>query len=416
MKCQRFSLLSVMMTCIVVMVCFTFSVVAQDKKTLPSNSEGIQSLVEQDYVKKKYPKLQDRPFGKGIFAHVRRTGNTKPVTKDQIDMWVKNPYIAGTQLSYSWVELEPKEGEYRWDIIERDMEPWAQEGKKCWIEVMTANKRDKIGKRGTPDWVFEKGVPKVQVKDTARYPVFWDQKYIELWGNFIRAFAKKFDGDPRIEFVSIGGYSNGTEPNLSAWDNKRLMGQWRRFGFDDFTVTGIYLNKAIKPILKIKGDAFRKTPVAQAIHVKTDFDWALNKFAASKKFILLSNVLNVKVGVKTRQMWRNLREELDTKVGYAEWGGAAGRETNPTNIKLKKERKQALKEGRKPENIHKSSDQSTMAKLMDVYRAAIGDDSDQKLRPYSRISYLPLGKHIPAVETEKEWQAALKWAWEHLDE
>jgi hypothetical protein len=242
-------------------------------------------------VLEKYPRLTRRPFGKGVFAHVRRSGNVRPASSEQITAWARHPHIAGTQLSYSWTELEPRRGEYRWDLIETDLDPWAREGKKCWLEVSTANKRDATGTRGTPDWVFEQGVPRIQAEGTGLYPVFWHPKYLACWSEFIHALAKKFDGDPRIEFVATGGYANGHEPGLSSWDNEPLMGQWKAAGFDGFMPDGVYLKGAIEPILKMFDDAFEQTPIAQTIHVKSDFDRAMNAYAVSLKFIMLSNGL-----------------------------------------------------------------------------------------------------------------------------
>ena len=414
MKCGRVPVLSGKVAWIAAMVCLAFSAVAQETKTSQGSGRSPLPLAGLEDVKKEYPNLQDKPFGKGIFAHVRRVSGKTVGSKGEIDTWAANPYIAGTQLSYAWAELEPKEGEYRWDIIEKDMEPWARAGKKCWIEVSTANQRDKAGDRVTPAWIFERGVPKIRAANTGTYPVFWNQRYINLWGSFVRAFAKKFDGDPRIEFISTGGYSSGHEPNLSSRDNDTLMNQWKRAGFDGFTTSGVYLNKAIKPILTIYSDAFRKTPVAQTIHVKTDFDRAMNEFAARKKLILISNGLSWKLDARGRQEWRDRREKLGVKVGYAEWG-PTGRETDPDKLQEKKERKRAAREGAQRGEAGKGKDRSTAMRLIDAYRAAVGDDSDPKLRPWSRLSYLPLGERVPEVETEEEWKSALQWAWEHLD-
>lgn len=370
---------------------------------------------EDSVILAKYPKLSEKPFGKGIFAHVRRGGKTR-ASRAQINLWANHPYIAGTQLSYSWAELEPRQGDYRWELIEADMDPWAQAGKKCWIEVSTANKRAK-GKRpsSTPKWVFEHGVPRVGNSTTATYPVFWNPKYLELWESFIHAFAKKFDGDPRIEFISTGGYSSGHEPNLSSRDNRVLLHAWETAGFDGFDPRGVYLNKAIKPILAIYRDAFRSTPIAQTIHAKTRFDHAMMGYAASLKFILISNGFSVKANATTRRAWRERHERLKTKVGYAEWG-PAGRETDLSKRHEKKRAKLAKKQGLKPPKRQKKKhrDRSSTASLMDVYRAGIGSDDHPSLAPHSRLSYLPLGKQIPAVETKTEWDKALKWGWEHL--
>ncbi len=342
----------------------------------------------------KYPKLPAKPFGKGIFAHVQAGGKTREKPAEMAAL-AANPHVAGTQLSYSWKMLAPKEGEYRWDLIEEHMEVWAKAGKKCWIEVSTASKRDTAdaGVRGAPDWVYQKGVPKIQAEGTAKYPVYWDPKYLELWGDFVHAFAKKFDGDPRIEFISTGGYSSGHEPNLSAWDNDKLMDQWKKAGFDGFTTTGVYLKKAIMPILTLFGDAFQKTPIAQTIHVKSEFDKAMNAYAAERKYILISNGMSVKANEDSRKLWRERQETLKTKVGYAEWG-PTGRDLN---LGGKNNRANAK-----------------MAKLLEAYQRVIGDDDDPKLRPSSKLSYVPLGQRLAEVETEKEWQEALKWASEHL--
>ncbi len=340
----------------------------------------------------KYPRLTAQPFGKGVFAHVRRSGNTRPARSQAIEAWSKHPNIAGTQLSYSWTELEPEHGRLRWELIEADLEPWAREGKKCWIEISTANKRDDTGARGTPGWVFDAGVPRVQAEGTGLYPVFWHSKYLELWGGFITALAEKFDGDPRIEFFSTGGYANGHEPGLSSWDNDSLLKQWRAAGFDGFTVEGVYLNQAIKPILNRFDDAFSRTPVAQTIHVKTAFDQAMNAYAVQLKFIMLSNGLGfAKFDSAARHEWRNRSEVWGVKTGFSEWGPLG---------------RSALKQRR-------TKDPRQKVPLMIAYRAAIGDEG--ALAPRSRISYLPLGERIPEVESEDEWNAALQFAAQQLE-
>lgn len=149
------------------------------------------------------------------------------------------------------------------------------------------------------------------------------------------------------------------------------------------SVNGGYLNKVIKPVLKLKSHAFRKISIGQMMHVKIDINLAINESAGSMKFILLSNGLSAKVDAKTQQLWRNRRRRLIAKVGYA-GQVSAGRESDPAKLRLMKERKWALKEGREIEKIRKGRDWSTMSKLIKVYRAAIGDDGTPNLRPYSR--------------------------------
>ena len=337
-----------------------------------------------------YAGLTTEPFGFGIYANVR-SGFKGVYKEDQetIERWAKNPYISGTQLNFLWGELEPKEGRYRWDLIEEGLEVWASNGKKCWTEIPTAGRWAKPGRHPTPEWAYEKGVPKIQAPDTAAYPVFWNELYLELWDNFIRAFAEKYDGDSRIDHVATAGYSNGTEPRLSAKENDKLMDQWESAGFDGFDVSGVYYTQAVKPILKFFADAFKKTPVSQTIIDRYEFCEAMHQYAAKLGFILTSNGMGTRsMNPENRQKWRRRRELLGVKVGFHEWG---------------------------PSGRNLQGNRAKKVPLLWAYKNIIGDDNDAELKPYSRISYVPLSKRIDEVETEQEWMAALKWAWEHLE-
>ena len=371
-------------------------------------------------VGERYPKLASEPFGRGIFAHARRPGG-RPARGPPIADLARNPYIAGSQLSYTWSELEPDDGAYRWDLIDADLEPWARAGKKCWIEISTCDKRavGRFAPLGTPNWLFSRGVPKIQADQTATYPVFWNDPYQALWGRFVRRLADRYDGDPRLEFVATGGYSSGHEPNLSSRDNALLMDQWRAAGFDGFTTSGTYFRAAVRPILALFHDAFRKTPVAQTIHVKSEFDNAINRLAASYGFILMSNGMSIKVATAAgRQQWRDRRERYQTRVGYAEWG-PAGRGGKGNRRVGKRRAGGGRRQDHRPAGAAErprrpDRNPTRAATLMDVYRGVLGDDADPALRPASRLSYVPLGMRLPEVETDEEWTAALRWASEHL--
>ena len=355
---------------------------------LPGFSEADELQHRVEAVLARYPALQPEPFGYGIFAHVRRPGG-RISTRTPVAQLAQEQHVAGSQLSYSWAELEPRYGVYNWELLEKDLEIWATHGKKCWIEISTCDRRG-TGRRAalaTPAWLYEQEVPKIQGKSTATYPVFWNAEYQRIWGQFIREFAARYDGDPRIEFISTGGYSAGHEPNLTARDNQVLMDQWKAAGFDGFHVGGVYHKRAVVPILEMFTEAFRQTPLAQTIHVKTPLDDAVNKFAASHGFILLSNGLSTKVATaRGRTEWSRRKERYKAKLGYAEWG--------PTGRRIRR--------------------RSQIATVKQVYQGVLGEEGNAELQPVSKLSYLPLGQRIPSVETEAEWREALKWASEHL--
>ncbi|MFZ5830975.1 MAG: hypothetical protein ACOY3P_12850, partial [Planctomycetota bacterium] len=259
---------------------------------------------------------------------------------------------------------------------------------------------------GVPVWAYQKGVPKIQAEGSAPYPVYWNPLYLSLWQKFVGALAQKFDGDPRIECIAVGGHTTGTEPRLSSKENDLVMDKWIKAGFDGFTPEGVYLQKAILPIYRMFHDSFRTTRVSATFISIGEFSEAMNRFAAEQQFVLTSNGFGAKAATHTaRVAVRQRRETWGAKVAYLEFG-PSGRDSRFLDENFVKPEGVSVKEMRDPKYA---------AKLIDIYRGAIGDDSEPTLAPHSRLSYVPLGEHMPQVETEEEWNSALRWAWEHLE-
>ena len=78
----------------------------------------------------------------------------------------------------------------------------------------------------TPKWVFDKGVPGVQHTalrgQTQTDPVFWDERYLEVQGEFIRKLGEYLDGRPGLEFVDIGSIGEWGEMHLMRWTPQQL--------------------------------------------------------------------------------------------------------------------------------------------------------------------------------------------------
>jgi hypothetical protein len=249
-------------------------------------------------------------------------------------------------------------------------------------------------------------VPKIQAAGSAPYPVYWNPLYLELWGRFVAALGRKLDGDPRIEWVAVGGHTTGTEPRLSSKENDRVMEQWVKAGFDGFTPEGVYLQKAILPIYRMFRNAFRRTPVSATFISVGEFSEVMNRCAVELGFMLTSNGFGAKAATRrARTTMRQRRETWGTKVAYAEFG-PSGRDPRFLDESFVKPKGVTVKGMRDPKYT---------AKLIDIYQGAIGDDHDPSRRPHSRLSYVPLSERVPTVETQEQWNAALRWAWEHLE-
>ncbi len=409
--------------------------------------------------------IRERPLtqGAGIFVKVHHG-------KSQTDLagLVQNPYIAGASDRFYWSELEPREGEYHWEFLEEFLAPWAKVNKKVVLAIGTAGKlkwgKNPYARYGTPEWVFQKGVRKIEIPGkTSIYPQYWDQGYQRELKKFLSALANKYDGDPRIEFIRIGGYSAGSEPNLSGDDRKALMGQWTAVGFDGFAAGGVY-SQAIKSIMDIWSNSFNKTPLAASIHFnwKGGFEEELNKHAVGKRFILLNNGLSVRTQARSRQAFKDyfeqglktgwgglghyalLEEKPSSKKRRKDKGGEGNRrsgkrhqddhgerdyaliEEQPSAMKGRREKRQEPDRPRRRRHQEGQGEQDlSMVKkqeqIMRLFQQAIGDESQPELSPKSHVSYILLDENVVRSATpdtpyySSKYEAAIKYAFDHLE-
>ncbi len=368
------------------------------------------------------------PLGKGLHVHHGHAFNplvegypnpTDPAELAKLDALLDDPYITHVQLSYHWLHLEPADADYRWDIIDADLAPWAAVGKKVWLEVVAASKRGSTAvPRGFPDWIMSPpyNVPVVGSyhndpttgEARSRYPVYWDPTYQMLWERFVAAFAARFDGHAAVEFVSIGGHTAGTEPSLSAEDNGYYFTlvnpavtalNWTQAGLDPGittarfknghffnSITGdppekqIYLN-----VVKWAVDAYKArfvtTPVAMIFKKKNNFFLDVAAYSLIKGLGVGSNGLNNNVLSDMRIALRDY--ELANLGGFVSWFEFAN--ASPT------------------------------ATSQDIYNVGIGIDGHPTLDPWSRVSYVPATSvRVASGETPEQWSETMKWVYENL--
>ncbi len=115
-----------------------------------------------------------------------------------------HPHVDGALLRFRWAELEPKQGEYRFEVVEERIAPWVAAGKKIIIGIMPTAQRAGF----TPRWVF-RHVPAIDFIRTGKNtPVHqiksWDPKFLRLEEPLIRAFGRRYESDSRIEAVLVG--------------------------------------------------------------------------------------------------------------------------------------------------------------------------------------------------------------------
>ena len=112
-----------------------------------------------------------------------------------------------------WNDLEPTEGHYRWDILDSTAQNWIAKGKKLCFRVICCNQTE----TATPQFVRDAGAKgymfeyKTNTAPGGKLPPRWEPVYddpvfLAKLENFIKAFAKRYDGDPNVAFVDVGSF------------------------------------------------------------------------------------------------------------------------------------------------------------------------------------------------------------------
>lgn len=150
----------------------------------------------------------------------------------------------GLLLMVPWSILEPEPGMIRYDILDRTLEFWHERGKTVILNIGAFGFRIETGgewggKPGvltgwTPEWVMERcrthEYPNARLlyntreeRGPTRHPDFRDENFVKLYSEFIAAIGKRYDGDPRIEYVRAGTGMMGEEHPLFAQGPENLF-------------------------------------------------------------------------------------------------------------------------------------------------------------------------------------------------
>ena len=127
------------------------------------------------------------------------------------------PYTTLTYCRWPWSYLEPKKGKYNWKIVDSTLKAARLRGQTVQIRFQpytmqldyskwrcTARRRPPKTGVDVPDWYWDtgakwidKGAHGVNEVDSN------DPRYLKHFGEFVRAFARRYDGHPDLESVDI---------------------------------------------------------------------------------------------------------------------------------------------------------------------------------------------------------------------
>jgi hypothetical protein len=139
---------------------------------------------------------------------------------------------------FYWDQLEPREGEYRWDVIDDLIKTGRQRGQRLALRVMSMDgmewaasyrEQKKSGQLTpknyrVPEWFRMLGCRGKEFRDEqweADTPPMWepdygDPLYLEKHGNFVAALGQRYDGHTGIDHIDMGSFGRWGEWHCAA--------------------------------------------------------------------------------------------------------------------------------------------------------------------------------------------------------
>ncbi len=143
-----------------------------------------------------------------FYSNVPRNYGSKLSPSDTVDDF---PGLSTVYLRLPWAYLEPREGEFNWAILDTPAQRWIAKGKRVALRLTCS---ENWMKYATPEWVknagakgafyeFNKGrVPQSNNWD----PLYDDPVFLQKLDAFLAALARRYDGNPNVEFIDVGTY------------------------------------------------------------------------------------------------------------------------------------------------------------------------------------------------------------------
>ena len=114
-------------------------------------------------------------------------------------------------LRIPWAYLEPEEGVYNWSALDTPAQRWIERGGQVAFRITCS---ESWLEYATPKWVFDAGAKGIRwtwgkgprADGKLVDPDFADPVFLAKLENFLKAFARRYDGRPEVAFMDIGTY------------------------------------------------------------------------------------------------------------------------------------------------------------------------------------------------------------------
>jgi hypothetical protein len=156
---------------------------------------------------------------KGWYHHYYDNGIDKYLTKEDSDL-EDIPGLDHLYLRLAWSFLEPEEGKYDWEVIDKVIDKWVANGYGISFRISC---RETGLRYATPEWLVKKGLPGKYITNWGKEtfePDYGHKLFLEHLEKFHNAFARRYDGKEWLRYVDIGSYGEWGEGHTSFGSKK----------------------------------------------------------------------------------------------------------------------------------------------------------------------------------------------------
>ena len=164
------------------------------------------------------------PIPRGVFNLVKAGGPIDPEA-------LSNPAVDGISIRQKWRDLEPENGSYRWEYLDREIARAEKAGKAVLLRIADSGSN-------VPPWVLKKGVQTFTYKDrnphheeeTGTAAIFWDPVYAGARKAMIAALGERFADNPAVKIVA----ANPAGARTNDWNIPKTpadIDNWKTAGF-----------------------------------------------------------------------------------------------------------------------------------------------------------------------------------------
>lgn len=225
-----------------------------DFKPFVPNEQVDQTIVSNDDI--------------GVYVFSDVFEERHPSTSNPAQYHLDHPRVAGCAYWLAWEEVEPEEGKFQWEAFDNMIAAARKVNKRVVLRLVNLELR-----KNTPAWVYAAGARHEVRYDRegkpSKFPIYWDPVFLEKWGNLIRTFGARYNGNPTVHSVGITGCGAQEEihvvPHMSDPRNMALL--------EKFKIEHGYTNEKIvqawKKVVDVYMEAFPDTRMNMDVHVPT---------------------------------------------------------------------------------------------------------------------------------------------------